>query len=227
MNTENETTFEDKIMQKFPNLFHKDSEGNPIPADCGISCPPGWEHLVENLCFAIDNYVKHAEICTQKHKTMFAVKMFFYGKLISPIGNIIFKILDPYQQYKSQEDKKYKTYIILPEISKMVKEKHSRRLAISKKVMIFFSWFRPYYKWNTKKVPPVRIGQIKEKFGTLRFYYDGGNSVVSGMKQFAEHLSSVTCEQTGLPGSMYKKNGWWQTLSPKMAKKFKYNQSKN
>ena len=219
-------SFENKIMNLYPDLFHKDSEGKPIPADCGIYCPPGWEHLVENLCSSIDSYVKHAEVSTQKHKVWFATKMFFYSKFIMPIGNGIFRILDPYKLYQVKENTKYQTWwVYKSDISKLVKEKHPRRLALSQKVVVFFSWFRPYYKWNKEKVPAVYIDQIKEKFGNLRYYYSGGNEAVSGMVRLAESISMKTCEESGMPGVMCQKGKgmkWYRTLAPKMAKKFGY-----
>ena len=215
-------SFEEKIMNSYPDLFYKDSDGKPIPPSCGISCPVGWEHLVENLCLSIDHYVKNSEITTQKHKVWFKIKKYLYCKIIVPIHNVLYNIVDPYKQYRTEADKKYKAYIVRPEIDKMVKEKHPRRLKLAQNISLFFHYFRPYYKWNKKPIPQVKIAQIKEKFGSLRFYYDGGDDIVSGMVRFAERLSDRTCEESGATGSLSKKNGWWRTLSPKMAKKFGY-----
>ena len=43
--------------------------------------------------------------------------------------------------------------------------------------------------------------QIKEKFGTLRFYTNGGNEQIYGMIRMAESMSAVTCEECGAPGT--------------------------
>lgn len=43
----------------------------------------------------------------------------------------------------------------------------------------------------------VVVDQVKEKFGTLRFYFHGGDDAVYGMVQLAEWLSNVTCEACG------------------------------
>lgn len=43
--------------------------------------------------------------------------------------------------------------------------------------------------------PTVRIAQVKEKFGTLRFYIRGGNERVRGMIDMAVALSAVIPEQ--------------------------------
>ena len=56
--------------------------------------------------------------------------------------------------------------------------------------------------------------QVKEKFGTLRFYYDGGDHVTQGIVMMAESLSAVTCEQCGAPGQPDTR-GWVKTLCDK------------
>jgi hypothetical protein len=59
----------------------------------------------------------------------------------------------------------------------------------------------------TPIVPQVVAVQVKEKFGTLRFYYDGGDDYVRGMVTLADNLSEVTCEVCGAPGKIRDK-GW-------------------
>ena len=46
-------------------------------------------------------------------------------------------------------------------------------------------------------IPQVTLDQVKEKFGTLRFYYTGGDDVIDGMVRMAESMSGVTCESCG------------------------------
>ena len=68
-----------------------------------------------------------------------------------------------------------------------------------------------YTDWNNdnfakgytqyKQVLQVTLDQVKEKFGTLRFYYTGGDEHISGMVRMAESMSGVTCEECGNPGS--------------------------
>ena len=53
--------------------------------------------------------------------------------------------------------------------------------------------------------------QIKEKFGTLRFYAEGGDAYTVGMTQMAESMSAVTCECCGAPGTTAG-SGWIRTL---------------
>jgi len=46
-------------------------------------------------------------------------------------------------------------------------------------------------------VPQVTLDQVKEKFGSLRFYFTGGDDYICGMVTMAESMSGVTCEVCG------------------------------
>ena len=68
--------------------------------------------------------------------------------------------------------------------------------------------------WKNKKeevVPQVTLDQVKEKFGTLRFYYTGGDDYIDGLVSMAESMSGVTCETCGKPGTS-SGGGWIKTL---------------
>ena len=62
---------------------------------------------------------------------------------------------------------------------------------------------------------PVVVQQVKEKFGTLRFYYTGGDDTVSGMVAYAEAISGITCEICGDRGTTDWKRSWVRTLCSK------------
>ena len=53
---------------------------------------------------------------------------------------------------------------------------------------------------HDEKVPQVVASQVKEKFGGLRFYYDGGDEHISGAVSMAESMSFTTCDVCGSPG---------------------------
>lgn len=61
------------------------------------------------------------------------------------------------------------------------------------------------------EIKPVVVAQIKEKFGGLRFYYDGGNEHISGMVRMAEIWAGAVCEECGKPGKS-RNSGWIKTL---------------
>ena len=78
-----------------------------------------------------------------------------------------------------------------------------------------------YTDWNNdnfakgykqyKEVKQLVAVQIKEKFGGLRFYYEGGDDHIHGMVRMAESWASVTCEVCGKPGQL-RSGGWIKTL---------------
>ena len=90
----------------------------------------------------------------------------------------------------------------------------------------------PNYDWSDKasfikreeRVVPelieqVVVTQIKEKFGTLRFYYDGGDEYIRGLEDMAESMTARTCEDCGCPGvaRSTKQKRWVRVLCDKHA----------
>ena len=57
----------------------------------------------------------------------------------------------------------------------------------------------------------VVVQQIKEKFGTLRFYVHGGDSYTDGAITMAESMTSLMCEDCGAPGES-RRGGWIRVL---------------
>jgi hypothetical protein len=95
----------------------------------------------------------------------------------------------------------------------------------------------PDYDWSDKSsfiereervvpelVDQVVAKQIKEKFGTLRFYYGGGDEYISGLVSMADSMSSVICEVCGSPGKSRstKKQRWMLVLCDKHAEEQGY-----
>jgi hypothetical protein len=59
-------------------------------------------------------------------------------------------------------------------------------------------------------IPQVTVDQVKEKFGTLSFYYTGGDEYIFGLVSMASSMSGVTCEACGKPGKQTDGN-WIKT----------------
>jgi hypothetical protein len=74
---------------------------------------------------------------------------------------------------------------------------------------------------DTEVVYQVTASQVKEKFGTLRFYYSGGDDIINGMAVMAESMSGVTCEVCGNVGRQ-RGGGWIRTLCDEHAEKAGY-----
>lgn len=66
----------------------------------------------------------------------------------------------------------------------------------------------------TPKVNWIKVEQIKEKFGGLRFYYQGGDAQISGMVTMAEAWAGRSCETCGDRGER-RSGGWIRTLCDK------------
>jgi hypothetical protein len=69
----------------------------------------------------------------------------------------------------------------------------------------------PYNYPIPEEISQVVVEQIKEKFGGLRFYYQGGDDQIHGMVRMAEAWASRTCEVCGSPGKS-RNDGWVKTL---------------
>lgn len=65
-------------------------------------------------------------------------------------------------------------------------------------------------KHELEQIP--RATQVKEKFGSLSFYYSGGNQQHTGMIDFAEQLSYTICEKCGSMFAQTYTIGWHRTL---------------
>lgn len=59
-----------------------------------------------------------------------------------------------------------------------------------------------------KLSPGVKVLQVKEKFGTLRFYINRGTEADHNLISQAEAQSAVTCELCGAEGSIGSNKGW-------------------
>jgi len=75
-----------------------------------------------------------------------------------------------------------------------------------------------YIDWQNREKEVVRqvtLDQVKEKFGTLRFYYTGGDDYIRGLVAMAESMSGVICEECGKPATTnwptLPQGGWVRT----------------
>ena len=73
--------------------------------------------------------------------------------------------------------------------------------------------------WNKNRetrpvVEQVVVEQIKEKFGGLRFYYQGGDDKIQGMVRMAEAWADAVCEDCSAPATK-KTTGWIRNVCDK------------
>lgn len=67
------------------------------------------------------------------------------------------------------------------------------------------------YKREFPNEEAPRAAQVKEKFGTLRFYLTHGTDPMYDIVNEAEEKSTTTCESCGAKGKL-RKGGWLKTL---------------
>lgn len=212
MKEDTHENFSAKLIALYPELFPKDEDGNSVAPRSGIYAPEGWHVLIETLCNSIDMHVKNP-ISVQKWKALFSMQMFLFKKLFVPVYNKVYRWVNPTESLHWKNGKRETWITISPAEEKRLQEKHPVRTLLRAKLQIVSNMLRPNYRWREVKCQPVKIGQIKEKFGTLRFYYSGGDAYIESIVSFAEAMSARTCERTGRPGYLQKRGGWYKVLS--------------
>jgi len=78
---------------------------------------------------------------------------------------------------------------------------------------------------HSLKYREFKAAQVKEKYGTLRFYMNLSDARVEKIIDKAEALSAKTCEMCGKPGklsSTAQNRGWLKTLCDSCRKAHKY-----
>jgi hypothetical protein len=192
--------FELFLTKKYPDLFTENEEGEKH-CPCGAWVPTGWQGIVDELCGAIVQYTKN----TYQSERQIINKQYY-------LWHFIGKLLDW----------SHKRFIkLFPKLNKW---------EYNKPFYSFVEKFRQRsykcVKYNKVYPPAVKIGQIKEKFGGLRFYVFGGDKQVDGMIAFAEYLCSKTCEASGEKGELCSNGAWYRTLSPRLLEEESYKQYK-
>ena len=73
-------------------------------------------------------------------------------------------------------------------------------------------WFN-IIKDLSEKLEPMGViaSQIKEKWGSLRFYVYQGTDEAWDLIDVAEELAEKTCEECGKPGKLRSDHGWLTT----------------
>ena|ERR1700722_15304582 len=83
-------------------------------------------------------------------------------------------------------------------------------------------WFSLMYELSTAIMEHVRknpdslpsITDIKEKYGTLRFYTNGGDDIIDDLISKAEDASYTICEKCGNVGELMTSGHWLSVRCP-------------
>lgn len=186
------------LCDKYPKIF-VDRNASPQKSCMHWGFPGnGWFTLLDSMCGTIQH---HLDNPMWEHKRGNWIKNLWnrtiWNWIVYPIARFV--------AFGELPKLRRKTGIVV--------NNHSER---QWKVYRWFSkWFSCNLKFQPPKNPPKQVvaAQVKEKFSSLRFYYDGGDDYIRGIVSFAESLSYMICEQCGKMDETVSRNskGWIQT----------------
>jgi hypothetical protein len=182
------------LVKQFPKLFIE--RHMPMTHTCmcwGFDHGNGWYSIIRNMCGLIQNHIDW----TRKNR---ALALRFNRALRRAIkGNR--QDLEYFYAPRDHQTRVKQVGVI----SEWSRKQMVEEIANEK--------FRPV----PNACSQVIVNQVKEKFGTLRFYYTGGDDYVDGVVRMGEEMTAVTCEDCGAPGRG-RHGGWIRTLCDVHAK---------
>jgi len=195
----------DKLYEKYPKIFRqKDLSIRESCMSWGFECGDGWYNLLDTLCSAIQWRIDEnsPRVCTTP----------FYRKIWNRFLIIIENRVRLFGFKHNGLDNTKKSYSM---------GEYESRSHLTK-ACEHFTYYLQKKSCNTYKtipIPQVEAVQVKEKYGSLCFYYSGGDEQIDGMIQMAEQISGIICEVCGSPGEICSRNGWLKILCPSCHKK--------
>ena len=136
---------------------------------------------------------------------------------------LIESLMDSINSYiKSRE--KYPRTQIKSKFWRIVFQKLNHLFRYQKRIYKFLNKFKRKLKKENLPAPHVDIVQVKEKFGSLRFYINGGDDYIYGMIDLAENMSYRTCETCGSTKNIVQTTrGWISTICKECLDKTRIN----
>lgn len=183
-----------KLCEKYPTIFKDRHAPMDKTAMCwGFECGDGWYDIIDALCAIIDNHIWNQK---QHAKTIEEDKL-KREKARAGDWSFLYERGENWNQW-------------LEDPINLEKEKN------------FYLASPPFWMRDFKEPCEVVATQVKEKFGTLRFYVNGSDEYVDGAISMAEHMSAKTCEICGQSGKI-RNGGWVRTLCDSHATEYGYN----
>lgn len=173
---------DERLCQKYPKIFSQRWHSPSVTCMCwGFEVADGWYNLIDTLCGEIQRRIDHTrKIRARKLRLKRARDRALQIGSYMPIMNMLY---GHFRKHPGQ-----------------AVEWQDWQISEAKRVM------------DTgvevpEAVRQVVATQVKEKYGTLRFYYDGGDDTVDAMVQFAESFSGKICEICGDPAEVRGEGG--------------------
>jgi hypothetical protein len=164
-------------------LFKKYPRIFPINGGvAAIQCGDGWYEILDALCNTIQEHIKLSR--NMRAKDLRFNRAFRAGKAGDP---------RPLEKYFDFGQGAYK---VDPKVADRVDS-----------LILNGNTVKPFVA-----VPQIVASQVKSKFGSLRFYYVGGDEFTQGAVSLAERFSRKVCERCGSPAQVKSTRGWLSVL---------------
>jgi hypothetical protein len=178
--------FDAALVTKYPKIFvNRHGDMKETLMCWGFECGDGWYNILDVLCSNIQSHINYSR---KQRANAFRKNRALKRALLGDSSWLI-----RYYKPRHKKDDPPSDWV-LEHVKEDIKKLN--------------------FAEHKESIPQVVAMQVKEKFGTLRFYYSGGDDVIDGMVSIAESLSAVTCEECGSPGST-RDGGWIRTLCDK------------
>lgn len=207
MNTE----LTQKLLKRFPVLYQ--DYDSPMTQTCmcwGFDHGDGWFEIIWQLSLAIEEELGYS--CPRKRWYLFKKRFFRRW------NNFIYALSPVRQDKRKQEGSGTKEdpfrWVVTDEAPRDCLARLAWRILPPLPFDDYRSWsaklqrlgFKAFLHWPHTG---FAVQQVKEKFGTLRFYCSG-NETIHKYVRLSEWLSSVTCEDCGKHGKA-NDSGWIRT----------------
>jgi hypothetical protein len=212
---------EEKLWKEFPLLYS--GRTDPITQNLmgfGFECGSGWYQLIYNLSSQLEVLIQKS-IIDSKDRYCYTCHCSIskhYGSMTSKpgkclhVGKIVqFKYLIPRPRMFYN---KRLSITFNNKINNVIRKLYTPINFINTTYRKIYNYF--YYELEAChceefKLDHIRATQVKEKYGTLRFYLSASTDEMENIIDEAERLSAITCEQCGADAKL-RGTSWVTTL---------------
>jgi hypothetical protein len=197
-----------KLVRRFPVIYQGFYDPMSVTCMCwGFDHGDGWFDILWQLSLAIEDELGY----TPWQKELFLVK-----KVWSKIWNKLIYKLSPVRRDETIMEKgadnvwrrtvtkkaepTWDQYVAWALFGKM---KKVGKFEVERLGLKYWAW-HPYTGFA--------VTQVKEKFGTLRYYTGASNDRIDRYINMATMLSAHTCEVCGTDGKLICDGGWYRTV---------------
>lgn len=175
---------DEALCKKYPKIFRDRHAPMTHTAMCwGFDCSDGWYNIIDQMCRQMQWHIDYS----RRERA----RVLRYNRALTRALKGDVRALEMNFTYAKNATEPDKWAI-----------ENARRVLNSPETK---------FQIVPETCPQVIASQVKEKFGTLRFYYYGGDDYCRGVESMAESMSAVTCEVCGNTGKL-RAQGWYRTL---------------